>query len=73
MKSIYKYVSVASLTGFGVLFLFHFTGIDVPFNTIETRNVLVVVYLVTSLRYHKTVLKEKDITIRHLRAKMNQS
>lgn len=68
MKTLFKYLSVSAIIGFGVLLILEMARIDFPLNSSETRNMLVVVYLFTSLRYHKMELKEKNTEIRKLKA-----
>jgi len=71
MKKSLKIISIFSIILFGTLWILS-QFIDLAeFNTIEIRNVLVLIYLFTSLKYYQMEVRDKDAVIEELKAKLS--
>jgi hypothetical protein len=67
MKKILKIVATVSIVLFGILFIsskFNFLN---EFNSVDIRNILVLIYLFTSLKYFQMEVKEKNAEIQELK------
>ena len=72
MKNTLKIISTISILLFGILWLSS-KFISNEMNTSDIQNILVVIYLFTSLKYYQLLVKEKDEIIDHLRVEMRKS
>jgi hypothetical protein len=67
MKRILKIVATVSIVLFMILFIsskFNFLN---EFNSVDIRNILVLIYLFTSLKYFQMEVKEKNAEIQELK------
>ena len=67
MKRILKIAATVSIVLFGILFIsskFNFLN---EFNSVDIRNILVLIYLFTSLKYFQMEVKEKNAEIQELK------
>ena len=67
MKKILKIVATVSIVLFMILFIsskFNFLN---EFNSVDIRNILVLIYLFTSLKYFQMEVKEKNAEIQELK------
>lgn len=67
MKKILKIVATVSIVLFGILIIsskFNFLN---EFNSVDIRNILVLIYLFTSLKYFQMEVKEKNAEIQELK------
>lgn len=62
-------LKIISLTLFGILWLLSKFTDSSNFNTIEFRNILVLIYLFTSLKYYQLESREKNAIINELKEK----
>lgn len=70
MKKILKIVATVSIVLFVILFIsskFNFLN---EFNSVDIRNILVLIYLFTSLKYFQMEVKEKNAEIQELKLKL---
>jgi hypothetical protein len=71
MKKTLKIISIVSIILFGILWILNKFIDTSEFNTIlDNRNILVLIYLFTSLKYYQMEVKEKNIIIEDLKAKL---
>jgi hypothetical protein len=73
MKKTLKIVSTVSIVLFGVLWIstkFNFLN---EFNSVDIRNILVLIYLFTSLKYFQMEVKEKNAEIQDLKLKLERT
>ncbi|OIQ30440.1 MAG: hypothetical protein BM564_03475 [Bacteroidetes bacterium MedPE-SWsnd-G2] len=66
MKNILKYVSISALVLFGLLIAEYKFYNNLSFNNGDLRNLFVLIYLFTNLKYYQYVVKEKDELIENL-------
>ena len=71
MKKILKYISTISILLFLVLWILSKFIDKSNFETIEIRNILVLIYLVTSLKHYKMEVEDKNIEIQDLVNEVN--
>lgn len=71
MKKSLKIISIFSIILFGMLWILSKFTDSAEFNTIEIRNVLVLIYLFTSLKYYQMEVRDKDAVIKELKAKLS--
>jgi hypothetical protein len=72
MKKTLKIVSTVSIVLFGVLWIsskFNFLN---EFNSVDIRNILVLIYLFTSLKYFQIEVKDKNAEIQELKLKLEK-
>ena len=72
MKKTLKIISTVSIIIFGILWIsskFNFLN---EFNSIDFRNVLVLIYLFTSLKYFQMEVKDKNAEIQKLKLKLEK-
>ena len=72
MKKTLKIVSTISIVLFGVLWIsskFNFLN---EFNSVDIRNILVLIYLFTSLKYFQIEVKDKNSEIQELKLKLEK-
>jgi hypothetical protein len=73
MKKTLKIVSTVSIVLFGVLWIsskFNFLN---EFNSVDIRNILVFIYLFTSLKYFQMEVKEKNAEIQELKLNLEKA
>ena len=73
MKKTLKIVSTISIVLFGVLWIsskFNFLN---EFNSVDIRNILVLIYLFTSLKYFQMEVKEKNAEIQELKLNLEKA
>ncbi len=73
MKKALKIISTGSIVLFGVLWIsskFEFLN---EFNSIDIRNILVLIYLFTSLKYFQMEVKDKNTEIQDLKLKLENT
>jgi hypothetical protein len=72
MKKTLKIISTVSIVLFGVLWIsskFNFLN---EFNSIDIRNILVLIYLFTSLKYFQMEVKDKNAEIQELKLNLEK-
>lgn len=71
MKNTLKTISIISIALFTILWI---SGkfFESEYNMIEFRNLLVLIYLFTSLKYYQLELKTKDAVIASLQSKLEK-
>tara|TARA_R110002033_G_scaffold70913_2_gene122505 strand:- start:327 stop:560 length:234 start_codon:yes stop_codon:yes gene_type:complete len=72
MKKTLKIISTVSIIIFGILWIsskFNFLN---EFNSIDFRNILVLIYLFTSLKYFQMEVKDKNAEIQKLKLKLEK-
>ena len=73
MKKTLKIISIVSIILFGILWILNKFIDTSEFNTIlDNRNILVLIYLFTSLKYYQMEVKEKNIIIEDLKTKLGK-
>jgi len=72
MKKSLKIISIFSIILFGMLWILSKFIDSAEFNTIEIRNILVLIYLFTSLKYNQMEVRDKDAVIEELKAKLSE-
>lgn len=72
MKRIFKIVSTVSITLFGVLLILSKFNFFTEFNSNDFRNILVLIYLFTSLKYFQIEAKEKKAEIQELKIELDK-
>ncbi|WP_026899352.1 hypothetical protein [Daejeonella oryzae] len=70
MKKSLKIISIASIILFGILWVLSKFVDSTEFNTMDIRNILVLIYLVTSLKYYQMEVKDKNSIIEELQTKL---
>ncbi|KAB1068423.1 hypothetical protein F6U93_06900 [Tamlana haliotis] len=71
MKKALKVISLVSIFGFLVLWVLNKFSVEFDFNTVEIQSIFVLIYLVSSLKYYKMSIDDKDTEIENLKAKLN--
>jgi hypothetical protein len=72
MKKTLKIISTLALILFGVLWVSSKLNYLNEFNSIDIRNVLVLIYLFTSLKYFQIEVKDKNSEIQELKLKLEK-
>ncbi len=72
MKKILKIVSTVSIILFGILWFLEKFDLLTNYNSIDFRNILVLIYLFTSLKYFQMEVKDKNSEILELKLKLNK-
>ena len=70
MKKTLKIISTVSIVLFGVLWISSKFDFLNEFNSIDIRNILVLIYLFTSLKYFQMEVKDKNAEIQDLKLKL---
>ncbi len=73
MKKTFKMISAASILLFGFLWILSKFNILNEFNSIDIRNIFVIVYLFTSLKYFQMEVKDKNAEIQVLKLKLKKT
>ncbi len=72
MKKSLKIISIISISIFAILWVLgKFVDLN-NFNTIDFRNVFVLIYLLASLKYYQLDSRDKDATIKELKEKLGE-
>lgn len=66
-------ISAASILLFGFLWILSKFNILNEFNSIDIRNIFVIVYLFTSLKYFQMEVKDKNAEIQVLKLKLKKT
>ena len=72
MKKTLKIISTLALILFGVLWVSRKLNFWNEFNSIQIRNVLILIYLFTSLKYFQMEVKDKNSEIQELKLKLEK-
>ena len=72
MKKTLKIISTVSIVLFGVLWISSKFDFLNEFNSIDIRNILVLIYLFTSLKYFQMEVKDKNAEIQDLKLKLEK-
>jgi hypothetical protein len=72
MKKTLKIISTLALILFGVLWVSSKLNFLNEFNSIQIRNVLILIYLFTSLKYFQMEVKDKNSEIQELKLKLEK-
>ena len=72
MKKTLKIVSTVSIVLFGVLWISNKFNFLNEFNSIDIRNILVLIYLFTSLKYFQLEVKDKNAEIKELKLNLEK-
>jgi hypothetical protein len=72
MKKTLKIISTLALILFGVLWVSSKLNFMNEFNSIDIRNILVLIYLFTSLKYFQIEVKGKNAEIQELKLKLEK-
>lgn len=72
MKKTLKIISIVSIIVFAALWISS-KFLDSEFNSIEIRNILVLIYLLTSLKYYQMEVKDKNDTIKKLKRELGEN
>ena len=70
MKKTLKIISTVSIVLFSVLWISSKFNFWNEFNSIDNRNILVLIYLFTSLKYFQMEVKDKNAEIQDLKLKL---
>lgn len=73
MKKFLKGVSIVSILLFGALWIASKFDIVTEYRSIDLRNILVLIYLIASLKYYQMELKDKNAEIQELKEKVTYS
>lgn len=72
MKKTLKIIAILSILLFGVLWILSKFMAPNEFNTIDHRNIFVLIYLFTSLKHYQMDIKDKNTTIRELKSQLKE-
>jgi Ca2+/Na+ antiporter len=72
MKKTLKIISTLALILFGVLWVSSKLNFWNEFNSIQIRNVMILIYLFTSLKYFQMEVKDKNSEIQELKSKLEK-
>ena len=73
MKKTLKIISTVSIVLFGVLWISSKINFLNEFNLTEIRNILVLIYFFTSLKYFQMEVKDKNAEIQDLKLKLEKA
>ncbi|NCT14561.1 MAG: hypothetical protein COZ17_09800 [Flavobacteriaceae bacterium CG_4_10_14_3_um_filter_33_47] len=73
MKKTLKIISTIAIILFGILWISSKFNILTEFNSIDIRNILVLIYLFTSLKYFQLEVKDKNAEIQELKLKLEKT
>jgi hypothetical protein len=73
MKKALKIIFTVSILIFLVLWILSKFMDESEFNTMEIRNILVLIYLVSSLKYYKMEVDDKNTEIENLKEKLKEN
>lgn len=72
MKKALKIIYTASILIFFILWILSKFMDNSEFNTMEIRNIFVLIYLVSSLKYYKMEVDDKNAEIEKLKIKLKE-
>ncbi|WP_425077905.1 hypothetical protein [Psychroserpens sp. S379A] len=72
MKKTLKIISTVSIILFGILWISSKFDFLTKYNSIDFRNILVLIYLFTSLKYFQMEVKDKNAEIQELKLKLKK-
>ena len=72
MKKTLKIISTVSIVLFGILWISSKFDFLTDYNSIDFRNILVLIYLFTSLKYFQMEVKDKNREIQELKLKLEK-
>ena len=73
MKKTLKIFSTISIVLFGILWILSKFNFLTEYNSIDFRNILVLIYLFTSLKYFQMEVKDKNAEIQELKLKLEKT
>ncbi len=73
MKKTLKIISTASIVLFSVLWISSKFSFFNELNSIEIRNIVVLIYLFTSLQYFRMEVKDKNAEIQELKLQLQKT
>lgn len=73
MKKTLKIISTVSIILFGILWISSKFDFLTEYNSIDFRNILVLIYLFTSLKYFQMEVKDKNAEIQELKLKLKKT
>ncbi|TWO30413.1 hypothetical protein E1J38_014760 [Seonamhaeicola sediminis] len=73
MKKTLKIISTVSIVLFGILWISSKFDFFTEYNSIDFRNILVLIYLFTSLKYFQMEVKDKNAEIQELKLKLEKT
>jgi len=73
MKRTLKIISTVSIVSFGILWLLSKFDFLAAYNSVDFRNILVLIYLFTSLKYFQMEVKDKNAEIQELKLKLRKT
>ena len=73
MKKTLKIISTVSIILFGILWISNKFDFLTEYNLIDFRNILVLIYLFTSLKYFQMEVKDKNTEIQELKLKLKKT
>lgn len=72
MKKILKIISTISILLFGILWILSKFNFLLEYNTIDFRNIFVLIYVFTSLKYFQMEIQDKNDEIQNLKSKLKE-
>ncbi|NCP61362.1 MAG: hypothetical protein GW839_13830 [Flavobacteriales bacterium] len=73
MKKTLKIISTVSIVLFGILWITSKFDFLIEYNSIDFRNILILIYLFTSLKYFQMEVKDKNAEIQELKLKLKKT
>jgi len=73
MKKALKIISTVSIVLFGILWITSKLDFLIEYNSIDFRNILILIYLFTSLKYFQMEVKDKNAEIQELKLKLKKT
>ena len=73
MKKTLKIISTVSIVLFGILWISSKLDFLTEYNLTDFRNILVLIYLFTSLKYFQMEVKDKNTKIQELKFKLERT
>jgi hypothetical protein len=73
MKKTLKIISTISIVLFGILWILSKFDFFTEYSSIDFRNILVLIYLFTSLKYFQMEVKDKNAEILELKLKLEKT
>jgi len=73
MKKTLKIISTVSIVLFGILWITSKLDFLIEYNSIDFRNILILIYLFTSLKYFQMEVKDKNAEIQELKLKLKKT
>ncbi|MFV0233463.1 hypothetical protein OBK30_10460 [Empedobacter falsenii] len=73
MKKALKIISTVSIVLFGILWILSKFEFLTEYNSIDFRNILVLIYLFTSLKHFQMEVKDKNAEIQELKLKIEKT